>query len=116
MLIDHVTIDNGDLTYIEANRPGRPFAAVLEPLGIELDGLSTLSEDSGDYLNPVASSGEVGFEGVRLANLLRVIKSPRNLELPSGTLAAGLRYRFAMVRNEVGATPGRSSSMPRASA
>ena len=125
VLIDHIRIDNGDIEYTDANRAGEPFTAVLEPLGIELDGLSTLPEDRGDYLiaarlpeqggtlkwkgdvglNPVASSGEVGLEGVRLANLLRVIKSPRNFELPSGTLAAGLRYRFAMVRQE-GAGPG----------
>ena len=127
VLIDHVRIDNGDIAYTDANRAGEPFTAVLEPLGIELDGLSTLPEDRGDYLiaarlpeqggtlkwkgdvglNPVASSGEVGLEGVRLANLLRVIKSPRNFELPSGTLAAALHYRFAMVRKQ-GAAPGQT--------
>ncbi len=122
VLIDHIRIDKGHVTYVDANRPGKPFTAVLEPLGIELDGLSTLPEDRGDYLiaaklpeqggtlkwkgdvglNPVASSGELGLEGVRLTNLLRVIKSPRNFELPSGTLAAGLRYRFAMVQDKTG--------------
>ncbi|HWR78256.1 MAG TPA: DUF748 domain-containing protein [Thiobacillus sp.] len=122
LLIDHIKIDNGHFTYADANRPGKPFTVVLEPLGIELDGLSTLPEDRGDYLiaarlpeqggtlkwkgdvglNPVASSGELGLEGVRLTKLLRAIKSPRNFELPSGTLAAGLRYRFAMVRDKTG--------------
>ncbi len=122
VLIDHVRIDRGHLTYVDANRPGKPFTAVLEPLGLELDGLSTLPEDRGDYLiaaklpeqggtlkwkgdvglNPVASRGELGLEGVRLANLLRVVKSPRNFEIPSGTLAAGLRYRFALVRDKAG--------------
>ncbi len=122
VLIDHVRITNGDIAYTDANRPGEPFTAVLEPLGIELDGLSTLPEDRGDYLiaaklpeqggtlrwkgevalNPVASNGEVGLEGVQLSNLLRVIKSPRNFEVPSGTLAAGLRYRFAMVVDPAG--------------
>src|SRR5512139_2737188 len=122
VLIDHIRIDNGDIEYTDANRPGKPFTAVLEPLGIELDGLSTLPEDRGDYLvaaklpeqggtlkwkgdvglNPVASSGELGLQGVRLANLLHVTKSPRNFDLPSGTLAAGLRYRFAMVRDKAG--------------
>lgn len=122
LLIDHIRIDNGDIDYTDANRPGEPFKVTLAPLGIELDGLSTLPEDRGDYLiaaklpeqggtlkwkgdvglNPIASSGEVGLEGVRLTNLLRVIKSPRNFELPSGTLAAGLRYRFAMVRDKAG--------------
>src|SRR5512139_1161802 len=122
VLVDHIKITDGHIVYTDANRPGKPFKAVLEPLGIELDGLSTLPEDRGDYLvaaklpeqggtlkwkgdvglNPVASSGELGLQGVRLANLLRVIKSPRNFELPSGTLAAGLRYRFAMVRGQAG--------------
>ncbi|MHB0982347.1 MAG: DUF748 domain-containing protein [Thiobacillus sp.] len=123
LLIDHIKIDNGDIEYIDANRAGEPFRVSLQPLGIELDGLSTLPEDRGDYLiaaklpeqggilkwkgdvglNPVASSGEVGLQGVKLTNLLRAIKSPRNFELPSGTLGAGLRYRFAMVREDSGA-------------
>lgn len=122
VLIDRIKIDNGDIDYTDANRAGEPFKVTLAPLGIELDGLSTLPEDRGDYLiaaklpeqggtlkwkgdvglNPVASSGEVGLEGVRLTNLLRVIKSPRNFELPSGTLGAGMRYRFAMVRDAAG--------------
>ncbi len=120
LLIEHIKIENGDIEYADANRPGKPFKASLQPLGIELDGLSTLPEDRGDYLisaklpeqggtlkwkgdvalNPVASQGELGLEGVRLGNLLRVIKSPRNYELPSGSLAASLKYRFAMVSNQ----------------
>src|SRR5512141_156427 len=38
VLIDHIRIDNGHLTYIDANRAGKPFTVVLQPLGIELDG------------------------------------------------------------------------------
>ncbi|HRK79522.1 MAG TPA: DUF748 domain-containing protein, partial [Thiobacillus sp.] len=122
VLIDRIKIDNGNIEYTDANRTGAPFKAALQPLGIELEGLSTLPEDRGDYLiaaklpeqggtlkwkgdvglNPIASSGELGLQGVRLGNLLRVVKSPRNFELPSGTLAAGLRYRFAMVRDKTG--------------
>lgn len=122
VLIDHIRINNGNIEYTDANRAGKPFKAGLQPLDIDLDGLSTLPVDRGDYqikaklpeqggtlkwkgdvgLNPLASSGELGLEGVRLSNLLHVIKSPRNFELPSGTLAAGLRYRFAMVRDKTG--------------
>jgi uncharacterized protein involved in outer membrane biogenesis/outer membrane protein OmpA-like peptidoglycan-associated protein len=132
LLVDHLKIDNGDIEYTDANRVGAPFKAVLAPLGIELDGLSTLPEDRGDYLiaaklpeqggtlkwkgdvglNPVASSGEIGLEGVRLTNLLRAIKSPRNFDVPSGTLAAGLRYRFAMVRNEAGVRDKAGEDVP----
>lgn len=122
VLIEHLKITGGDLRYRDANRSGVPFTLALSPLGIELDGLSTLPEDRGDYLiaaklpehggmlkwkgdiglNPVASSGELGLENVRLTRLLRVVKGPHNFELPSGTLGAGLRYRFAMVRGKEG--------------
>ena len=122
LLVENIKIANGHIEYTDANRPGKPFKMVLQPLGIEIDGLSTLPEDRGDYLiatklpeqggilkwkgdvglNPLASSGELGLEGVQLAKLLRVIKGPRNYEVPSGTLAAGLRYRFAMVRDKAG--------------
>ncbi|MBI3431614.1 MAG: DUF748 domain-containing protein [Hydrogenophilales bacterium] len=132
VLIDHIKIADGHIVYTDANRAGKPFNAVLEPLGIELDGLSTLPEDRGYYLvaaklpeqggtlkwkgdiglNPVASSGELGLEGVRLAKLLRVIKSPRNFELPSGTLAAGLHYRFALVQNKADARGKAGEDVP----
>lgn len=122
VLVDRLRIDNGDIEYIDANRRGEPFRMVLEPLGIELDGLSTLPEDRGDYLiaarlpeqggtlkwtgdialNPLASQGQLALEGVKLNNLLRVIKSPRNFELPSGVAAAGVHYRFAVVRRPSG--------------
>lgn len=122
VLVDHIRIANGDIDYTEANRAGPPFKVALEPLGIELDGLSTLPEDRGDYLvaanlpeqggtlkwkgdvglNPVVSTGQIGLEGVRLGNVLRVVKSPRNFELPSGVLAAGLNYQFALVRSQSG--------------
>ncbi len=118
LLVEHIKIANGNIEYTDANRPGKPFKMVLQPLGIEFDGLSTLPEDRGDYLiaaklpeqggmlkwkgdiglNPLASKGEVGLDGVSLSKLLRVIKTPRNYDISSGTLAAGMHYRFAMVQ------------------
>ncbi|PKO63817.1 MAG: hypothetical protein CVU23_09510, partial [Betaproteobacteria bacterium HGW-Betaproteobacteria-17] len=50
VLVEHIKIDNGDIDYTDANRAGEPFKVTLAPLGIELDGLSTLPEDRGDYL------------------------------------------------------------------
>ncbi|MGA7179516.1 MAG: DUF748 domain-containing protein [Thiobacillaceae bacterium] len=120
VLIDHIKIEKGDIEYTDANRSTAPFKASLQPLGVELDGLSTLPEDRGEYkiaakwpeqggtlkwdgdvsLNPVKSDGKIGLEGVNLHNLLRVIKTPRNYELPSGILAAGTRYRFVMVKDK----------------
>lgn len=122
VLIDRIKIEKGDIEYVDANRAGEAFQLQLKPLGVQLEGLSTLPEDRGNYLiaaklpeqggtlkwkgdvslNPVKSDGEIGLEGVSLTNLLNVIKTPRNFELPSGVLAAGTRYRFALVRDKSG--------------
>lgn len=118
VLIDHLRVAEGDIQYVDASRPGEPFKADFTPLGLELDGLSTLPEDRGDYLlaaklpeqggtlrwkgelalNPLASHGELALEGARIGKLLRAIENPL-AAVPSGTLGAQLRYRFAMLRN-----------------
>jgi uncharacterized protein involved in outer membrane biogenesis len=121
LLIDHIRIDKGNVEYTDANRPGEPFKAALAPLGIELDGLSTLPEDRGDYLisarlpeqggtlrwkgdvglNPVVSSGNVQLEGVRLANLVRVIKTAELPFMPSaGEINAAWTYSAAIVKDK----------------
>lgn len=121
LLIDHIRIDKGNIEYIDGNRPGEPFKAALAPLGIELDGLSTLPEDRGDYLiaarlpeqggtlrwkgdvglNPVVSSGNVQLEGVRLANLVRVIKKAELPFMPSaGEINAAWTYNAAIVKDK----------------
>ena len=122
VLVDHIKIEKGDIEYTDANRVGDPFHVQLRPLGIELEGLSTLPEDRGNYLvtaklpeqggtfkwkgdvslNPLKSDGEVALEGVSLTNMLNVIKTPRNFEIPSGTLAAGTRYSFTLVQDKSG--------------
>ncbi len=122
VLIDRIKVEKGDIEYVDANRVGDPFHVQLRPLGVQMEGLSTLPEDRGNYLiaaklpeqggtlkwkgdvslNPVKSDGEVALEGVSLTNLLNVIKTPRNFELPSGVLAAGTRYRFALVKDKSG--------------
>jgi hypothetical protein len=118
MLIDHIRIDKGYVEYTDANRPGKPFKAVLKPLGVELDGLSTLPEDRGDYviaaklpaqggtlkwkgevgLNPVMSTGEVQLEGVKLGRLIRVVKqADLPIKSTQGDIQASLAYHFAIV-------------------
>lgn len=117
VLIDHLQVANGDVEYVDADRPGDPYKAAFTPLGVELDGLSTLPEDSGDYLlaarlpeqggtlrwkgqlsvNPLASQGELLLEGARVGRVLGAVQNPL-AAVPSGTLAAALHYRFAMLR------------------
>lgn len=117
LLVDHVRVADGHVLYTDANRPGEPFRAVFTPLGLELDGLSTLPEDRAGYLlaaklpeqggtlrwkgdvalNPLTSRGEVSLEGARIEKLVRVVQSPLAAD-PSGTLAASVPYRFALLR------------------
>jgi len=118
LLIDHILIEGGDVQYTDRNRP-TPFKAVLEPLGLELEGLSTLPEDRGDYLisaklpeqggglkwkgdlslNPIASNGSIEIEGIHLAKLMQVIKQQTlPFEITGGDLQTSFDYRFAMVK------------------
>jgi hypothetical protein len=118
VLIDHILIERGNIQYSERNRP-TPFNAALEPLGLELDGLSTLPEDRGDYqiaaklpeqggtfkwkgdvgLNPMVSTGTVELQGIRLAKLMQ-IAPPQSVpvQLTAGELQTGFSYSFAMVK------------------
>jgi len=119
VIIDHILIQHGNIAYSERNRP-TPFHAELEPLGLELDGLSTLPEDRGDYqiaarlpeqggtlkwkgnigLNPVVSNGSFALEGIKLAKLMQVAP-PGSIpvQLTAGELQTGLDYRFAMIKD-----------------
>ncbi|MHB1678484.1 MAG: DUF748 domain-containing protein [Sulfuriferula sp.] len=120
VLIEHLKITQGDIEYTDRNRP-TPFEASLFPLGLQLDGLSTLPADRGNYLiaaklpkqggtlkwdgklglNPVVSTGRVALEGVKLAQLMRVV---RQSELPftptAGVLDTRLMYSFTMVKDQ----------------
>lgn len=122
LLVDHIKITDGIIEYTDADRPGRPFKAMLEPLGIELEGLSTLLDEHGNYsiaaklpeqggtltmkgdigLTPLSSNGKIVLEGLRLAGLQQAVKNIPNFDILSGTAAADLRYRFAMIRNKAG--------------
>ncbi|MBK6006703.1 DUF748 domain-containing protein [Ramlibacter ginsenosidimutans] len=123
VLIDHLQVANGDIEYVDADRPGDPYKAAFTPLGVELDSLSTLPEDSGDYLlaarlpeqggtlrwkgqlsvNPLSSEGELELQGARIGRVLGAVQNPL-AAVPSGTLAAALQYRFALLRG-----PGRQA-------
>lgn len=116
LVIDHIKIENGHIQYHERNRP-TPFKMALKPLGLELEGLSTLPEDRGDYLiaaklpeqggtlkwkgdialNPVASKGSVELQGVNLAKLLQVV-DPESMpvKVASGELQTSFGYDFSM--------------------
>ena len=123
--IDHIVIEKGDIEYTERNRP-QPFKSVLQPLGLELAGISTLPEDRGDYLlaaelpeqggtlkwkgnlavNPVASNGAIEIQGIKLAQLMQIAnQASLPVKLDGGELAATLNYNFALVKGKDAPVP-----------
>jgi uncharacterized protein involved in outer membrane biogenesis len=120
VMIDHLLIEAGNLQYSERNRP-KPFNTVLKPLGLELEGLSTLPKDRGDYivsakfpeqgavmkwkgelsLNPVASKGVIDVEGLKVAKVMQLINLKSfPLQVNDGQLKTRFNYQFAMVNAE----------------
>ncbi|HEY7986946.1 MAG TPA: DUF748 domain-containing protein, partial [Methylophilaceae bacterium] len=118
--IDHIVIEKGDIEYTERNRP-QPFKSVMQPLGLELAGISTLPEDRGDYLlaaelpeqggtlkwkgklavNPIASNGAIEIQGIKLAQLMQIVnQAAMPVKLTSGELAATLNYNFALFKGK----------------
>lgn len=121
LLIDRIRVADGDISFADADRPGEPFRASLQPLNLALDDLSTLPEDRGDYqlsakmpeqgatlrwkgevgLNPLVSEGDVALEGARVGQLATAFAGRLEAQA-SGTLGAQLHYRFAMLRTPDG--------------
>ena len=120
VMIDHILIEGGNIAYTERNRPSE-FKLALQPLGLELEGLSTLPEDRGDYLisaklpeqggtlkwkgdiglNPIASNGTLDLAGINIAKLLQVVdQSAMPVKLTAGDLQTGFSYTFTMTKGE----------------
>jgi len=120
VMIDHILVERGNIEYADRNR-STPFKAVLQPLGVELDSLSTLPEDRGEYtivgklpeqggtlkwkgdlgLNPLASNGKVDIQGIKLAKLMQVLEGHAlPVRITQGDLATSFAYRFAMAKTE----------------
>ncbi|HWT28336.1 MAG TPA: DUF748 domain-containing protein, partial [Methylophilaceae bacterium] len=125
LLIDHILIENGHIQYSERDRP-TPFRMALKPLGVELEGLSTLPEDRGDYLiaaklpeqggtlkwkgdialNPIASRGTLELQDINLAKLLQVVDpASMPVKVTSGGLQTRFAYDFSMVGDKAGPNP-----------
>ncbi|HYG13327.1 MAG TPA: DUF748 domain-containing protein, partial [Methylophilaceae bacterium] len=116
VLIDHILIERGNIAYTERNRP-QPFKTVLQPLGLELEGLSTLPESRGDYLlsaklpeqggilkwkgdlalNPLASKGAIEIQQINLAKLMQLV-NPQALpfQLNNSRLNSSFSYDFSL--------------------
>lgn len=116
LVIEQMMVSQGRLQYEDANR-AEPIKTTLTPLNFELAGFSTLPKDRGDYfisaafannggtlkwkgdmsVNPIASKGVVALNGIKIAQLLQLIKG---LQLPvavsEGELQTSFNYDFSL--------------------
>jgi len=120
LMIGHLSVKQGNIQYEDANR-AEPFRAGLTPLDFELDSLSTLPQDRGDYfiaaklpeqggslewkgnigVNPIASKGEVAFKNIQLAKLMKIVKNEALALTPgSGDIQASFAYDFSLPEDQ----------------
>lgn len=116
VIIEHIIVSQGNMHYLDANRPV-PIDTTLAPLNFQLKGFSTVPKDRGEYLisaafseeggilkwkgdmgvNPVASTGVISVEGVKIAEALQLVKG---LALPvkvnKGEAQTSFQYDFSM--------------------
>lgn len=116
VIIEHFIVSEGNVHYQDANRPA-PIDMTLAPLNFQLKGFSTVPKDRGEYLisaafseeggvlkwkgdmgvNPVASSGIVSLEGVKIAETLQLIKGlALPINITNGEVQTSFSYDFAM--------------------
>ena len=112
MLLRHVTLNEGRLTYTDRSGPA-PASATLAPINLEFDDVSTLPERKGPYtisarlpgggnvrwrgevsLRPVASEGVLRIADFRPANVWKFLQDELRLEPPEGELEFTTHYRF----------------------
>jgi hypothetical protein len=115
VIIEHIVVNQGQIQYADTNRD-KPFKTTLTPLNFELEGLSTLPKDRGDYfisaafakhggtlkwkgdmsVNPIASKGVVAVDGIKIQQVLQLVKG---LDLPvaisGGELQTSFNYDFS---------------------
>ncbi|MFV1922759.1 MAG: DUF748 domain-containing protein [Methylotenera sp.] len=119
VIIEHFIVSQGNMHYHDANRP-TPIDMTLAPLSFQLKGFSTVPRDRGEYLisaafseeggilkwkgdmgvNPVASTGIVSLDGVKIAEALELVKGlALPINITNGEVQTSFSYDFAMPNN-----------------
>ncbi len=112
LVFEEILIDQGRVDFTD-RRQSKPAAIRLDPLRLELTGLSTLPGRMGPKslaatigdggtirwtgnigLNPVVSRGRLVLEGIRAATLAAFTRDGLNLEEPAGTLGLSAEYEL----------------------
>jgi uncharacterized protein involved in outer membrane biogenesis len=114
MLLRHVTLSEGRLTYTDRSGPS-PASATFAPVNLEFDDVSTLPEREGPYtisarlpgggnirwrgevsLRPVASQGLLSIAKFRPDAVWKFVQDQFRLDPPAGEVDFVTRYRFAV--------------------
>lgn len=112
LVFEEILIDQGRVDFID-RRQSKPAAIRLDPLRLELTGLSTLPGRMGPKslaatigeggtirwtgnigLNPVVSRGRISIEGLRAATLAAFARDSLNLDPPEGNLGLSAEYEL----------------------
>jgi uncharacterized protein involved in outer membrane biogenesis/outer membrane protein OmpA-like peptidoglycan-associated protein len=112
LLVSHVQINRGLLSFLDRSGP-QPVGTRLYPLELELEDLATLPDHEGRYalsgrlpdgasllwrgdlqLQPLHSSGQLEFKGLRLATLWKFAQDRLRIEAPEGVVDTTARYVF----------------------
>jgi hypothetical protein len=113
LLARSVALDRGSVEFIDRKVSGG-FETRVEPIDFDLEDLSTLPDDKGDYtlstrtrlgarvrwkgqlgLNPALASGDIAVDEVHLDKLWPYMQARLAMAPPTGKLAATLSYRLA---------------------
>jgi uncharacterized protein involved in outer membrane biogenesis len=113
LLVRHIVVEQGRVDLADLRIPGG-FRTSIDPLQVELDNLSTLREDRGDYtlsarsgigatvrwkgklgLNPVLATGDIAVDELTFARLWPYLKDTLNMAPPQGRGALKLAYRVS---------------------
>lgn len=113
LLVRHLAVEKGRVDLADL-RIASGFRTSIDPLQLELDHLSTLPEDRGDYtlsartgigasvrwkgslgLNPVLVTGDIAVDELELARLWPYLKDMLNMAPPQGRAALTVGYRVS---------------------
>lgn len=119
LLLHRFAMSGGAFTFSDRSDP-TPASTVVRPIALELRDLSTLPDERGSYsinarlpeggavawrgdmsLEPLSSSGEIHFTGLKPLTAWRFLRDELELEEPRGEVSFRARYRAGFT----GATP-----------
>ncbi|MBS1212605.1 MAG: hypothetical protein H6R26_1222 [Proteobacteria bacterium] len=118
VLVERLILADGSVKFTDLSK-ATPLTKSVEHLDLELKEFSTLPDRQGALaidaalpdggkltwkgdlsLNPVASSGELKIESLRLATLWNFAKHRLNIAEPAGGITFGARYKFSQTRDK----------------